>query len=99
MSQMDIAGAILAKETSQSRVVTVAVDSMRFHKPVKVGDVVCCYGSVVKIGNTSISTHIEVWVKHVLPDTMGNSPRFKVTEADFTYVAIDADGKKMSVRR
>ena len=99
MSQMDIAGAIIAKETAASRVVTVAVDAIRFHKPVKVGDVVCCYGSVVKIGNTSITIHIEVWVKHVVPDSEGICPRFKVTEADFTYVAVDADGNKWSVER
>ncbi len=53
MSQMDIAGGILAKETARSRVVTVAVDSFKFLRPVKVGDVVCCYGRVLRIGNTA----------------------------------------------
>ena len=99
MSQMDIAGGILAKEASESRVVTIAVDSIRFHRPVKVGDVVCCYGSVVKIGNTSITIHLEVWVKQVLRGMEESCSRFKVTEADFTYVAIDADGNKMSIKR
>lgn len=59
MSQMDIAGGILAKEASESRVVTIAVDSIRFHRPVKVGDVVCCYGSVVKIANPLIDFETE----------------------------------------
>src|SRR3974377_77063 len=50
MSKMHIAGGILAKDPSTSRVVTVAVDSFKFLKPVKVGDVVCCYGRVRRIG-------------------------------------------------
>jgi len=97
MSQMDIAGAILAKETARSRVVTVAVDGFKFLKPVKVGDVVCCYGRVLRIGNTSIAIELEVWVKSVLAETEAEWPRFKVTEAIFTYVAIDADGKKRAI--
>lgn len=98
MSQMDIAGGILAKETARSRVVTVAVDSFKFLKPVKVGDVVCCYGRVLRIGNTSISIALEVWVKSVLHETEEEWPRFKVTEAIFTYVAIDADGRKRAIK-
>lgn len=95
LSQMDIAGGILAKEISRGRTVTVAVESMKFIKPVMVGDVVCCYGKIEKIGNTSISVRLEVWVKPVL--RKGGGPRFKVTEARFTYVAIDEEGKKREV--
>ena len=98
MSQMDIAGGILAKETARSRVVTVAVDSFKFLKPVKVGDVVCCYGRVLRIGNTSIAIALEVWVKSVRHETEEEWPRFKVTEAIFTYVAIDAGGKKRAIK-
>jgi acyl-CoA thioesterase YciA len=99
MSQMDIAGGILAKETARSRVVTVAVDGFKFLKPVKVGDVVCCYGRVLRIGHTSIAIALEVWVKHVLSGTEDEWPRFKVTEAMFTYVAIDAKGKKRAIKK
>jgi len=95
LSQMDIAGGILAKEVTRGRSVTVAVESMKFIKPVKIGDVVCCYGQVEKIGNTSISLLLEVWVKPVL--RKGEDARFKVTEAHFTYVAIDDEGKKRSI--
>lgn len=95
MSQMDLAGGILAKEISQGRTAAVAVESMKFIKPVKVGDVVCCYGQVEKIGNTSMSMRLEVWVKPV--QRKGGGARFKVTEARFTYVAIDDEGKKRSV--
>jgi len=98
MSQMDIAGGILAKETARSRVVTVAVDGFKFLKPVKVGDVVCCYGRVRRTGNTSIAIDLEVWVKSVLPGMEEDWPRFKVTEAIFTYVAIDNEGRKRSIK-
>ena len=60
VSQMDIAGGILAKETAQGRVVTVAVDSIQFIKPVEVGDVVCCYGQLERIGSTSMTIRLEV---------------------------------------
>jgi acyl-CoA thioesterase YciA len=98
MSQMDIAGGILAKETANSRVVTVAVDGFKFLKPVKVGDVICCYGRVLRIGTTSISIELEVWVKQVSRETEAEWTRFKVTEARFTYVAIDAKGRKRAIK-
>ncbi len=98
VSQMDIAGGILAKETAQGRVVTVAVDSIQFIKPVKVGDVVCCYGSVEHIGTTSITTRLEVWVNPVLRDDELHKGRFRVTAATFTYVAVDNEGRKRPVR-
>jgi len=98
MSQMDIAGGILAKEVaSGGRTVTIAVDSMVFLKPVKVGDVVCCYGRVLKVGNTSVRLEIEVWVRPILRETEEKCPRFKVTEAEFTFVSIDENGNKRPV--
>ena len=98
MSQMDIAGGILAKETARSRVVTVAVDGFKFLRPVKVGNVVCCYGRVLRVGTTSIAIELEVWVKNVLAEVDDEWPRFKVTEAIFTYVAIDAEGNKRAIK-
>ncbi|HKJ65069.1 MAG TPA: acyl-CoA thioester hydrolase YciA [Desulfopila sp.] len=98
MAQMDIAGGILAKETAESRVVTVAVDSITFHRPVHVGDVVCCYGKVLRVGTTSITIRLEIWVK---PSIQGpkreEQRRYKVTEAAFTYVAVDDEGNKQPV--
>ena len=88
MSQMDIGGGILAHEIAQGRVVTVAVESMTFFKPVSVGDVVCCYGRCLRIGNTSMQIKIEVWVHHL----MGEGTHHLVTEAIFTFVAIDEQG-------
>ena len=91
MSQLDLAGGILAKEISSGRIVTVSVSSIAFKKPVKVGDVVCCYGECTKIGRTSMSINLEVWVKPIKVDGIGD--RFQVCEATFNYVAIDSDGR------
>lgn len=100
MSQMDIAGGILAKDISCSRTVTVAVDSIVFIRPVQVGDVVCCYGDVLKIGTTSIKISLEVWVKKASPtDSNATQIRFQVTKAAFTYVAVDNNGKKQVINR
>jgi acyl-CoA thioesterase YciA len=99
MSQMDIAGGILAKETAQSRTVTVAVDSIHFIKPVQVGDVVCCHGKVVRIGNTSLTIKLEVWVTPAIRTSGNRNQQFKVTEAAFTYVAMDEQGHKRKIER
>lgn len=98
MSQMDIGGGILAKELAHGRVVTVAVEGMTFHRPVQVGHVVCCYGECTRIGNTSISIHLEVWVRPIL-DSQLRETRYRVTEAVYTYVAIDENGRPRPVPR
>jgi acyl-CoA thioesterase YciA len=96
MSQMDIAGGMMAIEIAGGRAVTIAVDAMIFIKPVKVGDIVCCYGKVTKTGNTSVTIRLEVWVKPGLRGTRTEkeSSFFMVTEASYTYVAVDEDGRK-----
>ncbi|SNY59485.1 acyl-CoA thioester hydrolase YciA [Enterobacter sp. CC120223-11] len=91
MSQMDLGGAIMAKEIAQGRVVTVRVDGMTFLRPVAVGDVVCCYARCTKRGTSSITVNIEVWVKKVSSEPIGQ--RYKATEALFIYVAVDSEGK------
>lgn len=73
MSQMDIGGAILAKEIAHGRVVTVRVEGMTFLRPVAVGDVVCCYARCVQKGTTSVSINIEVWVKKSRLNPSGNA--------------------------
>src|SRR5690606_31208433 len=84
LSQMDIAGGILAHERAQGRTATVAIESMKFHLPVFVGDVVGCYGAIIRTGRTSIAVQIEAWARR--GDT---GEMFRVTEGVFTYVAID----------
>jgi acyl-CoA thioesterase YciA len=92
MSQMDIAGGIAGVERAQGRVVTVAVDGMTFHRPVRVGDVLCVYTRVLSVGRTSMKLQIEAWARRFRSDH-----REKVTEATFTFVAIDDDGRPRPV--
>ncbi|WP_019531378.1 acyl-CoA thioesterase [Dasania marina] len=87
LSQMDIAAGICAGQRAQSRVVTVALDSMSFISPVKVGDVLGVYTKVIHIGNTSMVVNVEAWVRR---DRIGN--REKVTDGHFKFVAIDDEG-------
>ena len=92
MSQMDIAGAIAAVERSKGRVVTVAVEAMTFISPVKVGDILCVYTSIERVGTTSITVAVEAWVRrNRLAD------RQKVTDGHFVYVALGDDGLKRQV--
>lgn len=88
LSQMDIAGGIAAGQIAQGRVATVAVDAMTFIKPVFVGDVLCVYTDIQKIGRTSIAIRVEAWV---LRGRLGE--RVRVTEGTFTFVAIDGTGQ------
>lgn len=93
LSQMDIAGSIHAVEAVKGRVVTVAVEAMTFIAPVKVGDVLCVYTTVERIGNTSITVGIEAWARrNRLAD------RVKVTEGRFVYVALDEAGNKRPIK-
>ena len=92
LSQMDIAGGIAAGQRAQGRVATVAIDGMAFIRPVNVGDVLCVYAHIGRIGRTSVSIHIEAWV---LRGRLGE--RVKVTEGNFTFVSIDSDGNPRSL--
>lgn len=91
MSQMDMGGAILAKEIANGRVVTVRVDGMTFMKPVAIGDVVSCHARCIRTGNSSITINVEMWVKKVASEPIGQS--YCTTEAVFIYVAVDDKGK------
>jgi acyl-CoA thioesterase YciA len=86
MSMMDMAGANVAYEHAGGRVATVAVNEIEFHSPVLVGDLVSCYARVVRTGTTSLATKVEVWVRG-----RSGGDAIKVTEGEFTFVAIDQD--------
>jgi acyl-CoA thioesterase YciA len=88
MALMDTAGMIAAARMAQGRVVTVAVTDMAFIHPVRVGDVVCCYADFVRLGTSSATFHIEVWALRA-----GSGSRVKVTDAEFKFVALDANRK------
>ncbi len=88
LSQMDIAGGLAAKQYANNRIATVAIEAMTFHKPVFVGDAVCCYAHLRRVGKTSVSFGIEAWVVR----GAGPGTRIKVTEGVFTFVSIGPDG-------
>ena len=90
MAQVDLAGSVPAYERAQGNVVTVAVNSFSFKEPVFVGDLVSFYARVVKVVRTSITVDVEVFAQR---GRDGRLDAVKVTEAQLTYVAIDADRK------
>ena len=87
MAQMDLASGIRAAERARGRVVTAAVKEMAFELPVKIGDTLCIYTDVVKVGRTSITLKVEAWAQRYLSDRMD-----KVTDALFVMVALDETG-------
>lgn len=94
LSQMDLAGSVVAVQKAKTKVATVGVEAMSFHKPVFVGDEVSCYARVEKIGRTSITIHVESWARPRLA-----TEAQKVTEGKFTYVAIDENRRPIPVVR
>lgn len=95
MSQMDIGGAILAKEIAKGPVATVRVDNMIFLRSISVGDIVKCYAYCLKTGISSITINVEIWIKKVC--FKKNGQFYCATEAIFIYVAIDKHGKSRAI--
>lgn len=91
VSQMDIAGLNIARRHTPHNVLTVSIDAMQFFKPIFVGDFVCCYAELIKVGNTSITVSIETWALAPHADE-----RRLVTEGTFVYVAVDENYKPIS---
>jgi acyl-CoA thioesterase YciA len=88
LSQMDIAGGVAASRIAKGRLATVAVQAMKFHRPIAVGDVVSLYTEILRIGATSITVRIETIVSR-----RNVTEEIKVTEGIFVYVAIDEEGR------
>ncbi len=96
MSHADIAGSIVAVQRIRGRMATVAVHSFVFKKPVYVGDLVSIYGSIKRIGNTSLTVALEVFAeRRMIGEFTGKVVR--VTEAEFTYVAIDENRQPRAI--
>ncbi len=93
LSQMDVGGSLLAAEHAGSRVATVAVESMKFHLPVYVGDVLCCYATLQRVGRTSMTVDVQAWVLR----GGGARERLLVTDGVFTYVAMDGNRRPREV--
>ena len=95
MSQVDIAGGMVAARLARGRVATVAVKEFVFKQPVQIGDVVSFYVEVLRIGSTSITVQVEVYAERRPADPT----TVKVTEATLTYVAVDREGRPRPVPR
>ena len=93
MSQVDIAGGVIAARRARGRVATVAVNAFTFKQPVMIGDVMLFYAEVVKIGHTSITVDVEVFAQRnpAILETV------KITEATLTYVATDESRRPRQV--
>jgi acyl-CoA thioesterase YciA len=92
MAQMDLASGMRAAERARGRVVTAAVREMAFAKPMKIGDTLCVYTDIVRIGRTSITLAVEAWAQRYLSHVME-----RVTHAEFVMVALDGTGKPTPV--
>ena len=89
MAQVDIAGSVLPARLVRGRMATVAVNQFIFKQPVSIGDLLSFYAKVERVGNTSVTVHVEVFAER----NPANPYVVKVTQANLTYVAIDRDGK------
>jgi acyl-CoA thioesterase YciA len=94
LSQMDIGGGVAASKIAKTRTVTVSIEAMNFRKPVYVGDLVSVHANLVRTGRTSVTIRLEAWVlrrKEMKP--------ILVTDGNFTYVAIDEQGRPQAIPR
>jgi len=94
LGQMDIAGGIFASKVAKSRTVTVAIEAMSFRKPVYVGDVVSVHATLVRIGKTSVTVHLDAWVLR-----RKEMHSILVTDGNFTYVSIDDEGHPQAIQQ
>lgn len=92
LSQMDIAGGIAAARRADGRVATVAIDGMKFHQPILLGDLLSVYADVERVGRTSMAVHVEVTVMRP-----GTPEEIRVTEGVFTFVALNEENRPRPV--
>ena len=93
LAQLDLAGAVLPARIARGRIATVAVNEVLFKQPVSVGDLLSFYAKVVRVGNTSVTVHVEVYAERNPADPQV----VRVTEAQVTYVAIDRQGRPRQI--
>ena len=95
LAQMDIAGVLMANEIGCGPAVTVSVDKMVFKLPVHVGDTICIYAELLRVGNSSMDINLEVWTKQLYGEYKAET--HLVTEGIFRFVAIDIGGSPSRV--
>ena len=93
MSQIDIAGSVVAIQTAQGRVVTVAVNEMRFILPVFVGDLVSLYARLKQVGRTSVTVEVDAFAER----EQERNQLQRVATATLTYVAVDENRRPRAV--
>ena len=98
LSQMDIAGGITAARLAKGPVATVAIEGMKFLRPVNVGDLVSCYAEIGKIGNTSVAVDVKVTAIRASERDAGEIREVRVTEGTFIFVALDEKGRPRPVK-
>ena len=95
MAQVDLAGSVIPMRHAQGRVATVAVNEFVFKQPVRLGDILSFYSKLLRIGRTSITVSVEVFAERAV----AQGAYVKVTEATFTFVAIDDHGRPRPIPR
>ncbi|RZL54979.1 MAG: acyl-CoA thioesterase [Variovorax sp.] len=95
MAQCDLAGSVIPARHARGRMATVAVNEFVFKQPVRVGDILSFYSKAVRIGRTSVTVQVEVFAEQI----RAQGAYVKVTEATFTYVAIDDHGRPRPIPR
>jgi acyl-CoA thioesterase YciA len=84
LSQMDIAGGIVAGQIADGRCATVAIETMQFHAPILVRDIISIYATVERRGRTSVAIRLDV-----IASRDRGREEVKVTSGVFTFVALD----------
>lgn len=92
MKMVDEAGALAAMRHAQNAVVTVAIDSMTFHHPIRIGDLVTVNAELTFVGRTSMEVHVEVIAEHPI-----NGTRLQTNSAFLVYVALNGEGRPCEV--
>ena len=95
MAQCDLAGSVIPARHAKGRMATVAVNEFIFKQPVRLGDILSFYSKLVRIGRTSITVTVEVFAERF----QAQGAYIKVTEATFTYVAIDDNGRPRPIEK
>jgi acyl-CoA thioesterase YciA len=102
LSNIDLASGVEAFKVAPHRYVTKAMREVEFHQPVFVGDLVSFFASTVRVGHTSVTIRVEVeaerWGWNAASGGVGRGERVKVTEAEVILVAVDGDGRPVSIR-
>ena len=93
LSQMDIAGSIVASKRAKGRTATVGLEKMSFLRPIQVGDTVSNYVQIVRVGRTSVTVKVMTEVERRQSGEM-----MVVTQGLFTYVAIDEEGRPRLIK-